>query len=61
MTAQYFWIATKLVNKQSSIYHFKMFKILCVGYFYSYVTFTVYQNVLSTVVFMARKGKEKAI
>ena len=44
-----------LVNKQSSIYHLKMF---C--YFFDF-TFNVYANVLNTVVFMVRKGKKKAV
>ena len=54
-------VATKLVNKQSSIYHFKMFQILLTCYFCFYFTFTVYTNVLNTAVFMVRKGKKKAI
>ena len=52
-----FWIITKLVNKQYSIYHLKMFQILFICYFCFYFTFTVYTNVLNTVVFMVRKGK----
>ena len=54
-------VVTKLVNKQSSIYHFKMFQILLTCYFCFYFTFTVYTNVLNTAVFMVRKGKKKAI
>ena len=46
-----FWIITKLVNKQYSIYHLKMFQILFICYFCFYFTFTVYTNVLNTVVF----------
>ena len=60
LTATFFWIATKLANKQSSIYHLKMFWILFTRYF-CYFTFTVYTNVLNTVVFMVTKGKKKAI
>ena len=48
------------MNKQSFIYHLKMFWILFTCYFCFYFTFAVYTNVLNTVVFMVKKGKEKA-
>ena len=56
-----FELLKKLVTKQSSIYHLKMFYILFLCSFCFYFTFTVYTNVLNTAVFMARKGKKKTI
>ena len=38
-----------------------MFQILFISYFCFYFTFTVYTNVLNTVVFIIRKGKKKAV
>ena len=58
---QHVWIVTKIRNKQSSICHLKMFQTLFKRYFCFYFTFTVYTNVLNTVVFMVKKGKEKAV
>ena len=55
-----FELLKKLVTKQSSIYHLKMFYILFLCSFF-YFTFTVYTNVLNTAVFMVTNGKKRAI
>ena len=49
----------KTVNKQSLTYPLKMLQILFTCQFCFYFTFTLYTNVLNTVVFMVRKGKRK--
>ena len=48
------------MHRQSSIYHLKMFYILFTCYFCFDFTFTIYTNILNTVVIMVTKGKKKA-
>ena len=56
-----FKLLKKLITKQSSIYHPKMFYILSIYWFCFYFTFIVYTNILNIVFLMVRKGKKKAI
>ena len=54
------WVILKTKTQAlQPIYHLKMFQILFIFYFCFCFTFSIYTNFLSTVVFMARKRKEK--